>query len=183
VKISASFPSWYITDGNYSPLRNGELVNLSFELVPERITCVSASEPEHMVQIGGAEYQFCAKVLKIYSADRPLAVVEAEGFRFYIYQLPEKTEHFEEGDKIWGIGILSLDHYLWVKFLHQYVDAPDLFYKLRITGICELPEQKQVESMAHSEAFDWLVNFGSDGVNAEAIPKTFNSRPTKDRET
>jgi hypothetical protein len=65
--------------------------------------------------------------------------------------------------------------------LHQYLDAPDLFYKLRITGIYEFPEQKQVKSVAHSEAADWLVNFDRDGVNAEAIAETFKSHSTKDR--
>jgi hypothetical protein len=178
VKISAIFESWHISDGNCPPLKKGELVNLSFELVPERVTRVAANEPETMIQMDGAEYQFCAKVLKIYDE---LTVVEAEGLRFHICYFPEKLKHLEAGDKIWGIGILSLDCYLWVEFLHQYVDAPDLFYKLRTTAIYELPEQKQVESMAHSEAFDWLVNFDSEGVSAEPIPKTFRSHRAKNR--
>jgi hypothetical protein len=181
VKVSAIFEGWHIGDGNYPPLRQSELVNLSFEPVPDRVTRVSASEPENMVQISGAEYQFCAKVLKVYGGDPPLTVVEAEGFRFHICRFPEKPKHFEEGDKIWGIGSLSLDCYLWVEFLHKYVDAPDLFYKLRITGIYESPEQKQVESMAQSRAADWLVKFDSDGVDAEPIPKTFKSHRSKDR--
>jgi hypothetical protein len=68
VKISAIFESWHISDGNCPPLKKGELVNLSFELVPKRITRVAANEPETMIKIDGAEYQFCAKVLKIYDA-------------------------------------------------------------------------------------------------------------------
>ena len=178
MKISAIFESWYLSDGNYPPLRQGELVNLSFELAPGRVTRVSASEPEAMIQIDGAEYQFCAKVPKIY--DR-LTVVEAEGFRFHICYFPEKPKHLEEGDKIWGIGVLSLDCYLWVEFMHRYADAPDLLYQPRVTGIYEFPEQKQVASMAHSEAGDWFANFDSEGVSAEPIPKTFKSRRTKNR--
>lgn len=178
MKISAIFESWYISDGNYPPLRQGEFVNLSFELNPIRVIRVSAGEPETMVHINGAEYQLCAKVLKIY--EEP-TIVEAEGFRFHICYFPEKPKRLEEGDKIWGIEVVSLDGYLSVEFLHQYLDAPDLFYKLRITGIYEFPEQKQVKSVAHSEAADWLVNFDRDGVNAEAIAETFKSHSTKDR--
>jgi hypothetical protein len=178
VKISAIFESWYISDGNYPPLKKGELVNLSFELAPDRLARVSASESENMIQISDAEYQFCAKVLRIYD---DLTVVEAEGFRFYIQHFLEKAKHFAERDKIEGIGILSLDHYLWVEYLHRYADAPDLFYKLRIMGIHEFPEHKQVESTAHSGAVDWLVNFDSDGVSAEPIPKTFKSHRTRNR--
>jgi hypothetical protein len=163
---------------NYPSLKKGELVNLSFELAPGPVTRVSASEPEHVIQISGAESEFCAKVLKIYDE---LTVVEAEGFRFYVQRFLEKTKHFEEGDKIWGIGILSLGHYLWVESSHQHADAPDLFYNLRLTSIFELAEEKQVESMAHSGAVDWRVNFDSDGVSAEPIPKTFRSRRTKNR--
>jgi hypothetical protein len=110
-----------------------------------------------------------------------LTVIAAEGFRFHICYFPEKTKHFEEGDKIWGIGILSLNCYLWVEFLHRYADAPDLFYKLRITVIYELAEEKQVESMSDSAATDWLVSFDSDGVSAKPIPKTFKSGPTEAR--
>jgi hypothetical protein len=170
VKISAIFESWYISDGNYPPLKKGELVNLSFEFAPDRVTRVSAGEPENMIQISGAEHQVCAKVLKIYDE---LTVVEAEDFRFYIQHFLEKTKHFEEGDKIWGTGILSLDHYLWVEFSHQYADAPDLFFKLKITGIYELPEEKQVESMAESAATGWLVNFDSAGLDVDPISRTF----------
>jgi hypothetical protein len=95
MKISAIFVGWHIGDGNYPPLNKGELVNLSFELAPGRVTRVSASESETIIQIDGAEYQFCAKVLKIYDE---LTVVEAEGFRFHICYFPEKPKHLEEGD-------------------------------------------------------------------------------------
>jgi hypothetical protein len=178
VKISAIFAGWHIGDGNYPPVKKGELVNVSFELAPGRVTRVSATEPESMIQTEDAEYQFCAKVLKIYDE---LTVVEAEGFRFHICCFPQKPKHLEEGDKIWGIGVLSLDCYLWVEFMHRYADAPDLLYQPRVTGIYEFPEQKQVASMAHSEAGDWFANFDSEGVSAEPIPKTFKSRRTKNR--
>jgi hypothetical protein len=82
-----------------------------------------------MTHVDDAEYQFCAKILKIYSSDRPLVVAEAENFTFYITSFPESAE-FAEADKIWGVGSLSLDSlsldsYEWVQFVDHHADAPD----------------------------------------------------------
>jgi hypothetical protein len=84
-----------------------------------------------------AEYQFCAKILKIYSSDRPLVVAEAENFTFYIASFPESAE-FAEADKIWGVGSLSLDSHEWVQFVDHHADAPHLFYKVRVTSLRSL---------------------------------------------
>ena len=41
MKLCAIFESWNISGGNYPPLRTGQFVNLSFELVPERVSRVA----------------------------------------------------------------------------------------------------------------------------------------------
>ena len=171
MKVCAIFESWNISGGNYPPLRTGQFVNLSFELVPERVSRVAPDEPEKMTHVDHAEYQFCAKILKIYWSDRPLVVAEAENFGFYITSFPESAE-FAEADKIWGVGSLSLDSYEWVQFVDHHADAPDLFYKLRVASIYDLSEQKEVETMRDSERGACLVRFDSDNLGGELIPRT-----------
>ena len=121
-----------------------------------------------MTHVDDAEYQFCAKILKIYSSDRPLVVAEAENFRFYITSFPESAEFAE----IWGVGSLSLDSYEWFQFVDHHADAPDLFYKVRVTSIYDLSEQKEVETMMDPERGDCLVRFDSDNLGGELIPRT-----------
>jgi hypothetical protein len=116
---SAVFETWHLGDGNYLPLHKGMFVNLSL-----------------FRHLGEANYQFTGSVLREYKdQDDPewLIVVECSGFRFYI--TGSSSQRCRAGQVVHGRGTLLLDHYLWVEFLHQYPDPPDLFYKLRVERI------------------------------------------------
>jgi hypothetical protein len=58
-----------------------------------------------------------------------------------------------------GRGTLTLDHYLWAEFGHEYdLDPPDLFYTLRVTRITEveIPERHIARTENGYSAPTWL---------------------------
>ena len=61
------------------------------------------------------------------------------------------------------------DSYEWVQFVDHHADAPDLFYKLRVTSIYDLSE---LETMLDPEKGDCSVRFDSDNLGGEPIPRT-----------
>jgi hypothetical protein len=186
VQLTAIFETWHLGDGNYPPLHKGQLVNLSFEFLPYSLSKSSTPKASKFEQIEDAEYRFAGTVLKIYD-DPPkskVVVVQAETFRFYINSFPTKSELLKEGDGCEGIGRLLFDHYIWVEFLSNYKDPPDLFYSLRLTSIRAVKDEysngdiTEVDSMEESHG-DWsfyLVAFDGSDVGTAKIPLTFRSR-------
>jgi hypothetical protein len=137
VQLTAVFETWHIGDGNYPPLRKGQLVNLSFELEPHSLSKSTSLNDSKFAQIKDAEYSFVGTVLRIYPdpPSSPIVVVEAGDFHFYMNSFPPGTASLSEGDACEGYGRLLLDHYIWVEFLDSYDDPPNLFYPLRLTRI------------------------------------------------
>ena len=137
MKLTAIFEKWHIGDGNYPPLHRGQQVNLSFEINPSDIEKCAAERAESFVDLGGGEYDFTGTVLRTYEP-QAVTVVRSGNFRFYV----NRSMALKEGDQVRGKGILFLDRYTWVEFLHQYPNPPDLFYQLRIERIrrVQIPE-------------------------------------------
>ena len=128
--MTAVFESWHIGDGNYPPLFRGQRVNLSFEVHAVEWNRVHSSQEESFVHLGGGEYEFTATVVKRYDARR-ITVLSSGDFRFYVTGVMAAGI----GDRIRGRGDLLLDHYLWVEFLNEYSNPPDLFYQLAVERI------------------------------------------------
>ena len=200
MEIFAAFETWHLGDGNYPPLRKGQLVNLSFEIEPDVLTPADENAPQRFHHLGQAEYQFTGVVLRVYrddSSDR-IVVIEADQFRFYISS--PLTEGVGHGDAVSGRGTLALDHYIWVEFLADYSDPPDLFYRLRVTDICRvrIPERfivrsgrnvslptrvkpddygpddlTHVECITDEEYVSFIVQLADVDVPLEPIPRTF----------
>lgn len=137
MKLTAVFETWHIGDGNYPPLYTGQLVNLSFELEPDSLSNLSSPKPSRLERVKDAEYRFAGSVLKVYS-DPPsdsIVIVQAGDFRFYMNSIPKGIASPKENDYVEGQGRLLLDHYIWVEFLPEYRDPPDLFFTLRVVRI------------------------------------------------
>lgn len=203
--LCAVFETWHLADGNYPPLKRGQLVNLSFEIEPDALALADKTAPRFH-HCGQAEYEFTGVVLRVYdqaSTDR-IVVLEADQFRFYINS--PMTEGIKRGDMVIGRGTLVLDHYIWVEFLSTYRDPPDLFYQLRVTDICRvrIPERLIVRSglnvslptrakpegygqgaLSHVEAITsgeadgeyvcFVIQFSDLEIPSEAIGRTFLS--------
>jgi hypothetical protein len=206
VQLTAVFETWHLGDGNYPPLHNGQLVNLSFEFLPYSLSKSTEAKTSKFERVKDAEYSFAGTVLKVYG-DPPkgkLVVVQAGDFRFYINSFPTDSAVLKEGDQCEGFGRLLLDHYIWVEFLSNYKDPPDLFYSLRLTSIraVKIPDSfisrtanaqaapaslsqdeysnddiQEVERMEDSNG-DWsfyLVTFDDSDVGSVKIPRTFHT--------
>jgi hypothetical protein len=125
--IVAVFETWHLGDGNYPPLKRGDLVNLSFEVEPDELVHADSTAPDRFHHRGLAEYDFTGLVLSVYGGEEyssPIVVVEAENFRFYMNS--PRTVPFRASERVTGRGTLGLDHYLWVEFLSRYPDPPVL---------------------------------------------------------
>lgn len=202
MEVTAIFESWHIGDGNYPPFSKGEIVNLSFELEPEVFSESTPDKPEEFWHLGGARYQFCATVLKVFDNDGEgkIITVNAMGFTFYILSPHCKT--YAPGSKISGQGTLVLDHYIWVEFLDQYEDPPNLFHNLKVARIkkVQIPEKfivrhekgkalparltqdsysensvHEIETM-EGQPFDeefYVIDFDTQGLEQEKISTTF----------
>lgn len=133
MKLTTVFESWHIGDGNYPPLRKGQQVNLSFEISPTDVDRADSNQDDSLVHLGSGQYEFTGSVLRRYANDpqEVVTVVRSGDFRFYI----NHALSLNEGDRVRGSGMLLLDHYLWVEFLDQYKDPPDLFYQLLVERI------------------------------------------------
>jgi len=195
--LFAVFETWHLGDGNYPALKKGELVNLSFEIEPDELANADASSSERFHHCGQAEYEFTGTVLRTYGCDTDsdrVVVIQADQFRFYISS--PLTAGLLVGNKVSGRGTLALDHYLWVEFLSQYPDPPDLFYSFRVAEItrAKIPERfikrsglnvsgaseeyapgdvTEVESITDEGCCSFYVHFSDENVPAIAIPRTF----------
>lgn len=202
MKLTAVFENWHIGDGNYPPLHRGQLVSLSFELEPRSLEETSEDKPEEFSDRGDAEYRFCGRVLKVYEneGDGVITIVESAGFRFYV--LLHDSTRYAPATRVAGRGTLLLDHYIWVEFLDEYADPPNLFYNLRVSRIrkVQTPEQfitrhdkgnamptrlapndyseadvEELETMdgqSFSEEF-YIIDFDNEGLGHEFISRTF----------
>jgi hypothetical protein len=200
--IMAVFETWHLGDGNYPALKVGDAVNLSFEIEPEELARAERAVPQRFDHLGQAEYTFNGLVLRVYGRGEvsgPVVVVEAVGFRFYICS--PLTAGLKAGERVSGKGSLVLDHYLWVEFLSEYPDPPDLFYKLRVTDVvrARIPERfimrsglntsyptrvpphqygpnelTHVDMVADDAYCSFFIQFTDTDVPAGVIPRTFN---------
>ena len=201
MELTAIFESWLVGDGNYPPLHRGQLVRLSFELQPKRIATRQNGNASLFQHQGDAEYLGRGQVIRKYTeTDETIAVIAAGEFRFFI-DAPAAAD-LAVGDQIEFEGTLHLDHYVWVEFLGEYPDPPDLFYNLRVTRIrkVQVPErfiQRQRDEKAKTypahvspsdfgaveeletmdgQRFDeefYVIDFDSSGVETAQIPRTF----------
>ncbi|MFZ0882801.1 MAG: hypothetical protein WAN14_05345 [Candidatus Acidiferrales bacterium] len=205
MQLTAVFETWHLGDGNYPPLHKGQLVRLSFEFMPDTLV-KTGPQPGKFEHIKDGGYKFAGIVLKIYG-DPPsgrIVVVQADDFRFYINSFPPESAPLKEGDRCEGTGNLLFDHYIWVQFLANYKDPPDLFYSLRVTSIraVKIPEsfisrtknaqagpaslaldeytEEDITEVEKMEDFkvDWsffLVALDDSGVGTVNVPRTFHS--------
>ena len=134
MRLTAVFESWHIGDGNYPPLKVGQAVNWSFQVEP--VGKLERTDQPVMFDVADdAECVFVSEVIRIYRepTERPLGVFQAGEFRFYIED--ESIANFAVGDKVAGAGRLLFDYYIWVEFLHEYAEPPNLFYPLQVKRI------------------------------------------------
>jgi hypothetical protein len=201
MKITAIFESWHIPDGNYPPLRKGQLVNLSFQVEPRKYVEVSR-QPEKMQSLGLGEYSLIAKIIRQYpnGDGSALTVFEADNFRFYTeYQ---EFEKYPVGTYLQIDGPILLDYYIWVEFPQSYANPPNLFYNLKVNKIVKatIPErfivrhktgwsmptrvklnELEVECLTELETMEgqafelefYAIDFDGQGLEEESIPKTF----------
>jgi hypothetical protein len=133
MELIAIFECWYVPDGNYPPLREGQLVNLSFELQPSVLELVEPEAGLRLDSTGHAEYRFTAKVLGTFAG---LVAVDTGSFKCYLTDTADIS--VTAGQVLTGHGTLAVDHYAWVE---QFASAsvldriPDLFYTLRVSEI------------------------------------------------
>ncbi|MDH3974549.1 MAG: hypothetical protein OEV42_09765 [Deltaproteobacteria bacterium] len=200
--LEAIFESWHIGDGNYPPLKTGDKVNLSFELEERGIKTITETNEYFMRSQGNADYEFSGIVLRNYGQENNeyILVVDTGGFKFYICS--NKVSEFKAGDQVAGEGTLLLDHYIWVEFLNDYKNPPDLFYNLTVDQIrkvkipekfiyrhkngksmptrvdmneandIEIEELKTMEGQPFDEEF-YIVKFDDSGLEGVRIAKTF----------
>jgi hypothetical protein len=199
MEITAIFESWHLGDGNYPPLHRGQLVRLSFELEPKNLEPVDASQPTRLEHLGQAEYRGVGVVTRRYGTKaESLAVIDANGFRFYVYRTV--AAGLTPGQQVEFEGTLLLDHYIWVEFLHEYPDPPDLFYNLCVSRIVEvgIPDRlvsrqgknksyptrvglidfgavNEIETMEDTRGDEefFIVTFDSSGAEDIDVPLTF----------
>ncbi|HEX6049452.1 MAG TPA: hypothetical protein VFZ21_09290 [Gemmatimonadaceae bacterium] len=139
MRLTAVFEPWHLGDGNYPAFRVGDSARLSFEIGLDEIEPAPPGTMPSVDQRQDAEYEFVADVIRLYaeSDGSRFPVLEAGWFRFYIpFGAPPDLE---VGDRVRIRGRLALDHYLWVEFLHQWADPPDLFYGCRVARIRRVP--------------------------------------------
>lgn len=199
--LSAVFETWHLGDGNYPTLQKGMCVNLSFEMDADEITLTPNVSPSFFRHLGEANYEFSGSVLREYGdledPDR-LIILECSGFKFYVTGSASKI--CPSGKCVHGRGTLLLDHYLWVEFLDQYADPPDLFYTLRVQRIWmnRIPDHyisRTENAMAHptrlqyaetqpieveeitsdSSVRYYVVEFSDEALDRNvSVPRTFN---------
>ncbi|MBI3031497.1 MAG: hypothetical protein HYY64_18510 [Candidatus Rokubacteria bacterium] len=199
MELTAVFESWHIGDGNYPPLHRGQLVQLSFELQPKGLLVISDSASSELQHRGDAEYSGRGVVLRRYKGGgETIAVLEAGGLRFYVHG--SKAEKLAQGSWVQFEGTLFLDHYLWVEYVHEYADPPDLFYNLRVTRLRKVAipnrfvhrhargmsfpthvrpadwdaveELETMEDQSFEEEF-YVLDFDGRGLEAAKISRTF----------
>jgi hypothetical protein len=200
LRIAAIFEQWYIGDGTYPPFRKNQLVNLAFEMYPERLT-VDEGRAATLKHAGNAEYEFSGTVLRHYCEHKPhVLLIEADGFRFYVSNGATPFDHLQRGERVSGRGALTLDHYLWAEFGHKYdCDPPNLFYTLRVARITEVEiptthigrsetgwaaptwvSAREVQNSREVDSMDerkwdvgfFVVEYDDEGVGEQVVPRT-----------
>ena len=129
-----------------------------------------------------AECAFVGEVIRIYRqpSEQPLGVLQVGEFRFYVQG--ESITNFAVGDQVAGAGTLLFDYYIWVEFLNEYAEPPNLFYTLQVKRIRKVrgdqysADDIQDLQLMESQNFDgrfYLIDLDSEGVAETNIPKTF----------
>jgi hypothetical protein len=139
MKLTAILESWVIPDGSYSPFGVGMPVNLSFGMGVRELS-TDAGVADAFESRGDGEYSFAGRVLATYCDVEPLAVVQADGFRFYLEDA--QAAELRAGDPVQGVGTLEVDYYVWVENVDELPEPPDLFYNMVVRRIrrVQIPE-------------------------------------------
>ncbi len=135
--LTVGFDSGLIEDRSYPPLHVGQVVNLSFQ-VEVTSPLLKADEPTGFQVANDAECVFVGEVLRIYRqpTELPLAVLQAGDFLFYVEG--DNVIRFDVGDRISGAGSLVIDYYIWVEFINDYENPPNLFFTMRVERLREV---------------------------------------------
>ncbi len=160
MELTAVFESWLIQDGDYPPFYKGMLVNLAFEMQVETIKPVKSSQSVSLTHLGGAEYDFCGELLRVYGGgsqkkilgmkippwnkkpEAPsLGIISSGDVRFYIES--NQMNEFTAGDRIRGKGTLLIDCFTWTEYINKRSNPPDIFFSFEVARIrmVEIPER------------------------------------------
>jgi hypothetical protein len=141
IKICATFEEWFLGDGTYPPLTQGQKVNLSFYINPTELRSTNRTDFEFK-QDRYSDYTYCGRVLKTYQTreNSEISVVDCGQFTFCI---EGKDKTLKEGEFVDGKGMLLLDYYMWAENVAQFEDAPNIFYNFRVDKIrrVKIPER------------------------------------------
>jgi len=201
MRLTAVFESWHIGDGNYPPLKVGQAVNLSFQVEP--VGKLDKTDQAVMFDVADdAECVFASELIPIYRrpTERPLGIFQAGEFRFYVED--ESIANFAVGDRVGSAGTLLFDYYIWVEFLHEYAEPPNLFYTFQVKRIrkvtlptefvtrhvravghptrlrgdqyaaCDIQDLESMEGQNFGPEF-YLIDLDTEGVSKTNVRKTF----------
>jgi hypothetical protein len=171
--LVSRFESWLIPDGNYPPLRTGDLVRLAFEVVPEGLF-LGAQEPQRFESIQEDRHRFAGRVLGLY-ADQgvPVAAVEAASVRFYV-RAPGLARAWLDAP-LAGTGSLQVDCFVWTESIGGRDNtAPDLLMPLRVRRIrsVRIPERyvtRSEKSVAAPASVDRAETSSADVHTVESM--------------
>jgi len=140
------FEEWLIDDGGYPPLKKGQKVNLSFEMILHNFK-IAWEEVYSFDQIKNAEYSFSGKIIyKHYN----VIVIDTQFLKFYVETDRYNIENICVGQFIKGNGDIHFDSYVWVLGLNKYENRPNIFYNLVVEKIFEVTISK-----------NYIVNVGN----------------------
>ena len=142
--ICVIFEEWHLPDGNYPPFHKEQKVNLSFYL-NEYEWKITDEGNCFFNQIKHCEYEFCGEIIGNYytiNQESILIIVDTGTLRFYV-ELDQYKGESLIGKYVYGKGELLLDYYIWVGYLKEYKDPPDIFYNFKVDRIrkIKIPEK------------------------------------------
>jgi hypothetical protein len=145
--ICATFETWYIGEGTYSPLHKGQKVNLSFYIKPEKIR-KSVKKEFYLKQTKYSDYLFCGEVICSYTEKNfSLLVIDTGHYKLFIERYRGKSSP-SPGQFVKGKGQIILDYFIWAETLHEIDNAPDIYYNFIIERILQVtvPERFKFEN-------------------------------------
>lgn len=165
-KLCATFEEWYLGDGTYPYLSNGEKVNLSFCFNAYTLE-PSIKEELLLLQVSHSDYIFSGKVIRDYVLEgNPLIVIDTGDFKFYVE--PGKAFVPSSGEYVSGKGQLMVDYYNWVENLKSLENPPNLFYNFRIEGILKVDIPEKFISR-HNKGISYSASLSHEQFGTEDI--------------
>ncbi|WP_324677868.1 hypothetical protein [Hymenobacter sp. GOD-10R] len=132
-----TFERWYLGDGTYPPLHNGQKVNLSFYVSTNDLK-IDNTQLCYFKQLYNSDYSFCGQIIRNYQdEDSQLVIIDTSTVKFYI-ELPIQEFKAVVGQFVSGTGQLLVDYYMWVENLENYQNPPNLFYNFIVDKIREV---------------------------------------------